>query len=70
VNKAKLIKENAAKTQQINTLQFELEQQKFIVEKLQKMLFGASSERFKKPRRNAFESNGFICSRHTPGSTR
>ena len=49
VTKAKLIEENAAKTQRINALKFELERKDFIIAKMQKMLFGATSEKSKKP---------------------
>lgn len=48
MTKEELISENKAQKQQINALKFDLEGKDFIIAKLQKMLFGATSEKQKK----------------------
>lgn len=45
---AELIQENKAQKQQIDALKFDLENRDFIIAKLQKMLFGSTSEKQKK----------------------
>ena len=48
MTREQLIRENAAQKQQIENLKFDLESKDSIIAKLQKMLFGATSEKQKK----------------------